>query len=340
MEEFIKKMPKVELHIHLEGAIPPEVLFNFIRESGSNEIKTIKDLEEKFIYSDFDNFIRMWTWKNTFIKKEKDFETIAYEVLKKLALRNVKYVEAFYSPGDFSRQNLSTEGITEALITGKERALKDYNIKCELIVDIIRDHGAEIGMKRVKELTPYLGKGLIGIGMGGNERIYPGDSHIDVYREAKERGFRLTAHAGEVAGPLSVWTAVKKLGVERIGHGVRSKEDPELVSYLKENQLPLEVCVISNLKTGVYKSIKDHPVKELFHKGLMITINSDDPEMFNTNITEEYLALYRELNFTLEDIKKLSINGIKGSFMEEKEKEKMINSFQKEWELLEVNSEK
>lgn len=328
-------MPKVELHLHLEGAIPLETLFNLIQREGKEpSIKNIDDLRKKLAYIDFAHFIEVWIWKNTFIKEEKDFEEIAYQVLRSLSKQNVKYIEAFYSPGDYWRQGLSTQKITEYLIKGKERAYYDFGIQSELIVDLIRGDGPEIGMQRLEEVTPYLGKGLIGIGLGGNEQSFPADPYASVYKEARERGFRLTAHAGEAAGAESIWTVIKKLDVERIGHGVRACEDPKLVSLLKKRQIPLEMCVISNVRTGVCESVEVHPIKQYFQQGLMVTANSDDPTMFNTSISQEYLVLVQKLGFTISDLKHLSMNGIIASFMPDRDKELMKSQFEKEWQQL------
>ncbi|MGB3479517.1 MAG: adenosine deaminase [bacterium] len=335
IEQFVLEIPKVELHLHLEGAIPLETLFDFIQKRGGEpSIKNLDDLRRKLNYTEFAHFIDLWVWKNTFIKEEKDFEEIAYQVLCNLSKQNVKYVEAHYAPGDYWRQGLSEQGITECLIKGKKRAHDDFGIGCELILDICRDNGPEKGMERLNMLKPYLGKGLIGIGLGGSEQIYPADPYADVYEEARERGFRLTAHAGEAAGPESIWAAIEKLGVERIGHGTRANEDPQLVSLLKQRQIPLEICVISNVRTGVCGSIEAHPIKKYFKQGLMVTVNSDDPVMFNTTISQEYLVLVKKLGFTINDLKRLSMNGIKASFMSDKDKQLMEDQFEKEWKQL------
>ncbi len=332
IEQFINAIPKVELHLHLEGAIPLETIYNLIQRAGGEEsINNLDDLRRKLTYTDFANFIDVWTWKNTFIRTEEDFEEIAYRVLESLSKQNVKYIEAFYSPGDFWRVGLTVQGITEYLIKGKERAYRDFGIQSELIIDLIRDHGPERSMKYLEEVTPYLGKGVIGIGLGGSEQSFPADPYAFVYKEAKDRGFRLTAHAGEAAGPKSIWAAVEKLGVERIGHGARANEDSELVSLLKEKQIPLEMCVISNVKTGVCSSIETHPIKQYFQQGLMVTVNSDDPTMFNTSINQEYLILIEKLGFTVSDLKRLSMNGIDASFMSGEDKKLMNDRFEKEW---------
>jgi len=329
---IIREMPKTELHIHLEGAVPLATLLQLIQRHGDSESEMTMDcLKSRFTYADFTDFIDAWVWKNTFIKDEKDFEEIAYQTLQQLSVQHVKYVEAFYSPGDYRRQGLSVEGITESLIAGKERALQEFGIRSELIVDLTRDHGPEVGIRRIDEVTPYLGKGVIGIGLGGSEKEYPADPYEFAYNEAKQRGFRLTVHAGEAAGANSIWAAIKKLQAERIGHGVRLKEDPQLMRFLQQSQIPLEMCVGSNLSTKVVESLSSHPIKEYFDNGLMVTVNSDDPTMFNTSITQEYELLVKKLGFTLADIQQLMLNGIHSSFLTDEEKQQMKEDFNKEW---------
>ncbi len=342
VEQFIEKMPKIELHVHLEGAIPLEILFEFIKKDRTEtSIKNICDLKEKFLYKDFEHFIQIWGWKNRFIKSEKDFEVIIYEVLKRMSGEHIIYAEIFYSPGDFVvRQGLCSQSITEYLIAGKERAFNDFNIQCNLIVDLVRDHGPDVGMERLKEVTPYIGKGLIGIGLGGSEQYYPAGLYKDVYSKAKDLGFRLTAHAGEAAGPESIWDALENLSVERIGHGARAYEDSKLVSFLKEKQIPLELCPISNIRTGVFKSIETHPVIKYFREGLMVTVNSDDPVMFNTSVTQEYLLLARHFDLTINDLKQLSLNSINSSFMNDSSKKLMKDTFERKWKDIEGVTDK
>jgi adenosine deaminase len=335
IEQVIAEIPKVELHLHLEGAIPLETLFQFIQRKEPNSlIKSLDELRQKFTYTDFAHFIELWIWKNTFITDEGDFEEIAYQVLGDLSKQHVKYVEAFYSPGDFWEQGFSIPGITEAIIAGKEQAYRDFGIQSVFIIDLIRDHGPERGMRYLEEVTPYLGKGVIGIGLGGSEQNFPADPYAELYQEAKKRGFRLTAHAGEAENAQSIRTVIEKLGVERIGHGLRAYEDPELVALLKERQIPLEMCVVSNVKTGVCESVESHPIKDYFQKGLMVTVNSDDPAMFNTSLNQEYLVLAQQLGFTLDDLKRVSLNGIEASFLPDEEKERMKAQFEHTWQEL------
>ncbi|MBU7032837.1 MAG: adenosine deaminase [Theionarchaea archaeon] len=317
----------------MEGAIPLETIFSFMeREEIDPSLTSVDDLEKRFRYTDFEHFIETWIWKNTCITEEKDFEIIAYEVLKELNHQNVKYVEAFYSPGDFENQGLSVPGITECMLKGINRAHTDFGIGCQLIMDIVRGDGIDTGLQRLEEVTPYLGKGILGIGLGGNEQKFPAEDYAPVYEEARKRGFRLTAHAGEAAGADSIWAAIRKLHAERIGHGTRAYEDPFLVSYLRNSRIPLEMCVVSNLKTGICTSYEDHPIARYYSQGLLVTVNSDDPTMFNTSINEEYAVLARHLGFSLHDLKSLSINGVRASFLSDEEKATLIETFNREWE--------
>lgn len=333
--KLIAEIPKAELHLHLEGAIPLDTLYNLVRKRGGDpSIGSVEDLRSRLTYRDFPHFIELWIWKSSFIEEERDFEEITYKVLRSLSEQNVKYVETFYSPGDYWRQGLSVSKITEYIIRGKRKAYSDFGIRTELIIDLIRDHGPEVGMQRLDEVTPYLHKGVIGIGIGGSEQIFPADPYEDVYREAKRRGFRLTAHAGEAAGPESIWTAIRKLRCERIGHGVRAGEDPQLVLFLKKSQIPLEVCVTSNVKTKVFDLIEAHPIRQFYENGLMVTVNSDDPTMFNTSLTQEYLQLAEKLDFSRQDIKQLTINSVEASFMPDEMKVKMKSQFREEWKRL------
>jgi adenosine deaminase len=326
---FIAAMPKAEIHIHLEGAIPIETLYSFARRTGAGSgVGTLADLKRRLAYRDFSHFIEMWTWKNTFITGYADFEVMAYEVLRSLSGQNIRYVEAHYSPGDYRRQGLETAGITESILAGAERAGEDFGIGCGLILDLVRDHGPDIGMLRLEEATPYLGRGVVAVGLGGSEHDFPPGVYAPVYREARRRGFHLTAHAGEAAGPGSILEAVEALDVERIGHGVRAHEDPEVIALLRARGIPLEMCIVSNLRTGVVASVDDHPVRSYFDQGLFVTVNSDDPVMFNTTLEDEYLALAGDLGFSLDEIKEIALNAVRASFLPAEAKRLMLAEFE------------
>ncbi len=325
-------MPKVELHLHLDGAFTLDFLFDLIQKyDGDPEIKSIADLRNRFIFTDFPHFVETWFWKNRFFREPIDFEESVYRTLKELSFQNIVYLEAFFSPWDYKESGVVSTNIVQANLNAVKRAEKDFNIRCRLIVDITRDHGHEHAIDRLNEITPFLGEEIIGIGLGGSEQKYQTHMFEDVFDEAKRRGFHCVAHAGEVMGPKSIWSAIKDLKVERIGHGVRAIEDPELVEYLRIEQIPLEICVVSNIKTGIYSGFTDHPFAELFSKGLLLTVNSDDPTMFGTTLADEYSILYHELNLSMLEIRNVQINAVESSFAPQGEKKKIKEMMNRFW---------
>jgi adenosine deaminase len=323
---LILEMPKAEIHLHLEGAFTLNLLFKLIRKYGGGpEIDSIEDLRKKFVFKDFSHFIQTWLWKNKFFRKPDDFEESAYQTIKNLSVQNVIYAEVFFSPWDFISNGLKIEEIAEATISGIRKAESECSIKCNLIADIVRNYGAETSILRLNQITPYLMKGITGIGLGGSEKEFPPALFKDVFLEAKRRGFRTTVHAGEAAGAESVWSAISDLQAERIGHGVRAIEDPGLVNYLLEKQIPLEVCITSNLKTKVFRTLEQHPLDYMYKMGLNVSVNSDDPTMFGANITDEFLMLHEKLNYTFYNLVTLSKKAIGSSFLEKSEKIKYNN---------------
>ncbi|MCK9280070.1 MAG: adenosine deaminase [Melioribacteraceae bacterium] len=326
----IIKMPKLELHLHLEGAFSFEFLFTLINKYGGNsEIKSIDELRNKFIFKDFNHFIEMWYWKNQFFREYIDFEELAFNTLKNLAKQNVIYAELFFSPWDFSSAGFEIGLIAESIIKGVKRGEKQFPIRCNLIADLVRNYGANSSLKRLDEITPFLNSGVVGIGLGGSEKEYPPNLFKEVFIEAKKRGFRTTVHAGESAGADSIWSAILDCKAERIGHGVRVVEDPMLIDYLIKRKISLEVCITSNLKTRVFDSIEKHPFKYLDEMGVMVTVNSDDPPMFGSNITEELILLNKEFGYEIKDLVRLMKNSVKAAFLEASDKNIYISKLDK-----------
>lgn len=336
IRELLLAIPKVELHLHLEAALTLTTLYDFIRRSGREQdgIRSVEDLASRFNFRNFDDFISRWVWKNTFIRDERDFERIAYDMLSSLKAQNVHHLEVFYSPADFRSRGFSTSLITESILEGVRRARSDFGISCLLIADMVRDFGPDAAFSRLDEITPYREKGVVGIGLGGSEHRYPAELFTELYREAVKRGFRVVAHAGEVAGPASIWSAIRNLGVERIGHGTRAIEDDSLVEYLRERQIPLECCIISNVKLGGCSDCASHPIRHYFDCGLLVTVNSDDPLMFSSTLTDEYVTLYEHLHFSLQQIREISTNAVKASFLAPEDREGLLQLWDREWDRL------
>jgi adenosine deaminase len=320
---FLSKIPKVELHLHLEGAIPLTTLWRLVEKyGGAQEIGNMADLEQRFRYQDFPHFIETWRWQCNFLRQYEDFTLIACDVAKDLADQNVRYAEAFYSPGDFARHGLKPQEITAAIRRGLDT--QSQRITVNLVTDLIRDFGPELGSYCLHEIAEVKTLGVIGVGIGGSEQMFPPEAYADVYREARRLGFRTSAHAGEASGPASIWGAIRSLQVDRIGHGTRAMDDPKLVAYLQKSQLPIEMCPISNLRTGVVKAIEHHPLGRFYREGLLVSVNSDDPKMFNTSLEQEYRALMHAFGFTAQDIVHLLRNAIRSAWCDEERRAQLM----------------
>lgn len=325
MADWFEKIPKTEIHLHLEGAIPHAALWELVQKYGGDpSVKTLDELEAKFEYTDFPHFLDTWTWKNDFLREYEDFEFIAAGVAQDLVAQNIRYVEAFYSPSDFAHHGLETQKITEAIRAGLNQI---SGIEVSLIADLVRDYGPQRAMQTLKEVNEVTELGVIGIGLGGAEHKHPPALFVEAFHTAQDLGFRTTAHAGEGAGAESVRSAIDDLKVDRVGHGVRAHEDEQLLEKLAASQIPLEVCPISNIRTGVVTSLEQHPISDFHERGILVTVNTDDPKMFGNTLAEEYRLLEEQAGFSREQIRQLILNGIEATWMPAARKETMGKSF-------------
>jgi adenosine deaminase len=325
---WYSQLPKVELHVHLEGAIPHGALYDLIQKyGGDRSVPDVTALSRRFEYKSFAQFIEAWTWKDQFLREYGDFSHIAELAARDMAKQNIRYAEMFFSPSPFVRQGLEVQDLTHAVRAGLSRVPE---IEISLIADLVRDFGPESEMTILRRLEEVKGMGVIGIGIGGSEHEFPLGPFASLFEEARRMGFHINAHAGEAEGPESVWAAVKQLRVERIGHATRAREDSELLEHLFEQRIPLELCPGSNVRTGVVNSIKEHPIREYFERGLLISVNTDDPKMFGTSLIKEYKSLVEECAFTKKEICRLILLGIESSWLPEDRKKRLAASFQKE----------
>ena len=319
LSSWFDRIPKVELHLHLEGAIPLPALWELVLKYGREPgLGTLADLRRRFVYQDFPHFIDTWVWKNRFLREYEDFTFIAESAARDLAEQNIRYAEAFFSPSDFARHGLQPQRIATAIRAGLNRAA---NIEVALILDVVRDSGPHAAAQTLSQVSEVLTEaGIIGIGIGGSEQNFPPEPFAGVYHQARSLGLHTTAHAGEAAGAASIWGALRGLEVERIGHGTRAGEDPLLLDYLREHRIPLEMCPLSNLRTGVVPSLDAHPIRRFYDLGLLVTVSSDDPKMFDNSLAEEYRLLVERLGFSFEDVRTLILNGVQASWLPEARK--------------------
>jgi len=334
VKALIRALPKAEQHVHIVGSIRPETLL-WLAEEGrlKKPFKTLKDARSFFEYRDFPHFIIIYCRVVDCITRENQFERITYEMLENDARCNVRYVEASFSAYDHIYRGLDYGLMLDAINRGVRRARSDFGIECNLRIDLVRNYGPDVGME-ILDLVEQKGDNIVSVDIGGSEERFPPKPYAPVYHRAKEMGLHLVAHAGEAAGPESIWEAVKYLNVERIGHGIAASSDPKLMNLLLKRGITIEMCPVSNLKTRVVSSLKKHPIRAFLEKGLNVTVSTDDPSMFNTDMNNEYLQLHRRLNLTIPELFKLSLNAIDSSFLPEKRKIEMRESFIKEFKHL------
>ncbi|MBD3160267.1 MAG: adenosine deaminase [Candidatus Lokiarchaeota archaeon] len=325
--EAIRHLPKAELHIHLLGAVRPKTLVQIIK---AEDIDTPYNSQEKmqklFRYQNFGHFIEVYSQLIGLIQHERHFERLAHEVLEDCANQNIRYVELSFSSIDHVREGLDFEDMLDAIDRGTERAHRDFGILADIRIDLVRNFGPDTAMQTLDAIERKP-ENIVSVDIGGSEHKFPPQPFESVYERAKQMGLHLVAHAGEAAGPKSIWDAIKYLDVERVGHAVSAIDDPDLMKYMKEHDIAIESCPVSNLRTRAVESMERHPIREFYDHGLLVTVNSDDPTLFQTNLNNEYKELHRELDFQIDDLFQLSLNAVEASFLSEGQKEVLRKEF-------------
>ncbi len=329
IEEAIRALPKAELHIHIIGSVRPTTLIELMDKSDEGTSLSEDEVRGMFRFTDFSHFIEVYKTIIRSVTDEKYFERIVYEMLEDCAASNCKYVEVSFSPIDHVQQGLDYFQMINAIRTGLHRAEARLDIDTDIRIDLVRYSDSQAAMQVLDWVEEDM-QDIVSVDIGGSEDMYPPAPYAETYRRAKEMGLHLVAHAGEAAGPQSIWDAIRLLNVERIGHGVTAREDPRLMNELKERGIVIEACPISNLRTKAVASIAEHPIRDFYEQGLVVTVNSDDPILFNTDLNNEYIQLFRHLGFTIEELTQISFNAIESAFVEEDSKERLRSWFVRE----------
>ncbi len=322
---FVLSLPKAELHLHLEGSIEPSTLLE-LRQRHGMEGASLAAVEQLYNYKDFAGFLTAFKDVTGHLRTPDDYELITYRLMERLKAQNVLHAEVFVSVGVSLWRKQDFPATFEGLERGRERGEKDFGISLLWIFDAIRQFGAEKAQSVLDLAIHFRDRNVVAFGIGGDERGGPAEWFAGVYARAAERGLHLTAHAGESAGPESIW-GVLNLKAERIGHGFTAAQDPELIEELAERQVPIEICVTSNLRTGCCAELAQHPVRRYFDQGLMLTLNSDDPAMFRTSLVEEYALVQEAFGFTDEHLRELARNSFEASFLPAEKKIEFLNLF-------------
>jgi adenosine deaminase/aminodeoxyfutalosine deaminase len=286
MDDFLLELPKAELHLHLEGSVEPETLHELDPSTPLEELRAL------YTYADFDAFLRAFGAVGRRLRTPQDYALITRRLLERLAEQNVKYAEIIVAAGVVLWKGQDFGPIFDAV----RCAAAGSPVEVRWILDAVRQFGVEAAQKVAELAVDRRDQGVVAFGIGGSEERGPAQWFTDVFAFARRNGLRLTAHAGESMGPESVWAALE-LGAERIGHGIAAIRDPALIRHLRDHRIPLEICITSNLVTGVVQRLEDHPVRRLFDSGVPVVLNTDDPAMFRCSLTGEYRLLQQHFGF-------------------------------------------
>lgn len=316
IEAFIRKMPKVELHVHLEGSISPETLLILARRNKVPlPVNSVEEVRRWYEFSDFAHFIEVYFTVCNCLRTQDDIELITAEFLKKQADQNILYSEVIFTPYTH-HHNVTFDEQLAGINQARRQAETTLGVRLGLVPDISRQMRPIHESFQVAEWAiQNMNNGIIALGLGGPEVNNPPELFRETFEITKAAGLPSLPHAGETAGPESIWGAINALGANRIGHGVRCLEDPELVATLRKRRIPLDVCPSSNVRLGVVPGLDQHPLPELLEAGLLVTINSDDPPMFNTTLSDEYLGITRTFGFGIDQIKQFVMNGVEASLL-------------------------
>jgi aminodeoxyfutalosine deaminase len=315
---FILALPKAELHLHLEGAVEPVTLLELSQRHGGRLRPA--DVDSLYRYSDFQGFLMAFKTVTDYLRTPEDYELITYRLMERLKSENVVHAEVYISIGVIQWRGLEVEPIFEGLERGRAHGEKDFGVSLLWIFDAVRHFGPQAAERVLEQALRYRERHVVGIGIGGDERRAAPEIFREVYARAREAGLRRTAHAGESAGPESVLGALDALAAERIGHGLNAWHDRELLERLRRQQVPLELCPTSNLRTGCCKAVEQHPLRQYFDQGLLVTLNSDDPAMFQTSLAREYALAQEAFGFTDDELRTLARNSFRASFLPDEEK--------------------
>jgi len=321
---FIRQLPKAELHLHLEGAFDPATLLELRKLHGDRT--TLTEVESLYGYTDFQSFLMAFKAVSAHLRGPDDYELITYRLMQRLKEENVLHAEVYVAVGVCLFRKQDFPAIFEGLERGRARGARDFGISLLWIFDATRHFGVEEAQRVFELAARYRDRHVIGVGLGGDEVKAPPELFRGVYAYAADQGLRLTAHAGETGPPESIWGALN-LHAERIGHGFTASQDADLIEELAQRQIPVELCITSNLRTGVCKAVAEHPARNYFDQGVMITLNTDDPALFGTSLAREYQFAQETFGFTDEHLRELARNSFEASFLPADKKLELLSLF-------------
>lgn len=324
METFIRKIPKAELHIHIEGSLEPEMLFALSnRNSCELPYKSVQEVRAAYKFQNLQSFLDLYYAGANVLQTEQDFYDLTWAYMQKAVDQNVRHTEIFFDPQTHTERGIAFETVYAGIHRALQDAKQQFGISVYPILCFLRHLSAESAMETLEQALPYKNT-ISAVGLDSSELGNPPSKFKQVFDKARENGFLTVAHAGEEGPPEYIWEAINLLGVSRIDHGVRCVEDPKLVEYLIEHQIPLTVCPISNVKLCVFDSMANHNLKQLLDAGLCVTVSSDDPSYFGGYVAENFQEIKSALNLSQQDIYQLIKNSFTATFLSTTEKQALI----------------
>ncbi|MDY6846660.1 MAG: adenosine deaminase [Chloroflexota bacterium] len=324
MKKFIDKLPKIELHLHIEGTLEPEMMFEFARR---NQIQlpyqSVQEVRDAYHFTNLQSFLDIYYQGANVLQTEQDFYDLMWAYLKKSSEQNVRHAEIFFDPQTHTHRGIPFEVFFNGLVHAKKDAQQKFGITSELIMCFLRHLSPEDASKTLDQAQPFK-EMIFGVGLDSSELGRPPSLFKDVFDRAREEGYAMVAHAGEEGPAEYVWEAVNLLDVKRIDHGVRAIDDPQLIEFLVKNQVPLTVCPLSNIKLRVFEDMTHHNIKQLLDLGVCVTINSDDPAYFGGYMNENFYATQAGLNLSKDDLYKISRNAIQAAFLDKDRKKTLV----------------
>ena len=325
---LIQALPKSELHLHIEGSLEPELMFELAeRNNVTLPYKSVEDIRNAYEFNNLQEFLDIYYQGMSVLLTRQDFHDLTYAYLKRVHADKCRHVEIFFDPQGHTERGVAFEDAIEGILSGLEQGEKDFDISYNLILSFLRHLSEEDAFETLAQATPYLER-ILGVGLDSSELGHPPSKFERVYTKAREMGLKSFAHAGEEGPPEYVYEALDLLKVDRIDHGNRSLEDDALVERLVKEEMFLTVCPLSNLKLCVVNDLKNHPLKTMLNKGLKVTMNSDDPSYFGGYLNDNYLKTAEALDLNQEDIFTLVKNGFDGAYLSETRKDTLMKEFE------------
>lgn len=324
LNRYIRLIPKAELHLHIEGSLEPELMFEMAKKNGVKiKYNSIEEIKAAYNFNNLQEFLDLYYAGANVLLTQEDFYNLTMAYLKKAHEDNVLHTEIFFDPQTHTSRGVKFESVVNGIVNALDDGKKQLGISSQLIMCFLRHLDEKSAMETLNYALDHKDK-IIAVGLDSSELGNPPTKFVNVFERAQKEGFLTVAHAGE-EGPASyVWEALDHLNVMRIDHGVRSIDDKRLIDELAKRQIPLTVCPLSNLKLKVVSDLKDHPLKKMLDKNLLVTINSDDPSYFGGYVNQNYLEVAHALNLTKEDILVLAKNSFQASFLSDAEKQRYI----------------